>query len=66
MHNVRVVIKFFEGQDEDCNLGDSTSDSTEKLLQRGEGEGQYIRDFGKGGVRAIKHIFFCRKFLLVS
>ena len=31
---------------------------TEKLLQRDKGEGQYIRDFGGGGVHAIKHILF--------
>ena len=30
------------------------------------GRGQYICDFGEGGVPAIKHIFFCRMFLLVS
>ena len=40
---------------------------TEKLLQRDKGEGQYICDFGGGGVHAIKHIlfFFNRRFLLV-
>ena len=36
---------------------------TEKLLQRGRGEGQYVWDFGEGGVQAIR---FCRKFLLVA
>ena len=30
------------------------------------GERQYICDFGEGGLHAIKHIFYCRKFLLVS
>ena len=30
------------------------------------GKGQYICDFGKGGIHAIKHIFFCRRFLLVT
>jgi len=29
------------------------------------GEGQYIQDFGGGGIHAIKHIFF-QKHLLVS
>ena len=29
-----------------------------KLLQRGRGEGQYICDFGEGGVHAIKYIYF--------
>ena len=32
----------------------------------GGGEGQYICDFGEGGLHAIKHIFYFRKFLLVS
>ena len=42
------------GQNEDYSPGDSNSDSSEKLLQRGRGqEGQYICDFGEGGVHAI-------------
>ena len=28
---------FYLGQNEDCRLGDSTSDSSENLLQRGSG-----------------------------
>ena len=36
----------------------SHSDSSEKLLQRGRGEGQHMYDFGEGRIRAIKHIFF--------
>ena len=45
-------------------MGDNTSDSSEELLR--QGEGQYIHDFGEGGVHAIRHIFFCRSFLLVT
>ena len=30
--------------------------SSEKLLQRGKEEGQYICDFGDGGVHAAKHV----------
>ena len=45
------------GQNEDYSSGDRISDSSEKLLQRGRGEGQYICDFSEGGVRAIKHTF---------
>ena len=41
-----------------CSLGDNISDSFEKLLQRGRGEGQDICNFGEGGVHAINHIFF--------
>ena len=40
-------------QNENCSLGDSTSDNSEELLQRGSGEGQYICD-----LHAVKHIFF--------
>ena len=29
---------------------------TEKLLQRGERGGQYIRNFGEGGVHLIKYL----------
>ena len=39
------------------------SDSSEKLLQSSSGKGRYICDFGERGVHAIKHIFFCRKFV---
>jgi len=59
MHNVRV--KFYLGQKKDCSLGDSTSDGSEKLLQRGRGDGQYICDFGEGGAHEIRHIFFFQK-----
>ena len=37
-----LQVKFYLGQYEEFNPGDSTSDSPEKLLQRGSGEGQYI------------------------
>ena len=39
-------------------MGDSTSDNSEKLFQRGRGEGQYLCDFGKKGVYAIKQVYF--------
>ena len=41
-------VKFYLGQNEDCSLGDSTSDSSETLRQRGSGEGQETRDFSDG------------------
>ena len=49
-------VKFYLGQNADCSLGDSTSDSSEKVLQRGRGEGQYVYDFGEGVVHAIKDL----------
>ena len=42
-------VKFYLGQNKDYSQGDSTSLSSEKLLQRGKGKGQCIYDFGKGG-----------------
>ena len=58
MYSVRVMIKFCLEQYEDCSLRDSTSDSSEKLFQGGRGEGEYIYDFGKRGVCAIKHVYY--------
>ena len=51
---------FSLGQNEDWKQGDRTSDSSEKLFQRCRGlaGGRHICDFGKGGIRAIRHIFF--------
>ena len=51
-------LSFIWGKNEDYSPGDSTSDNSEKLLQRSRGEDHYMCDFGKGEVRAIKHIFF--------
>ena len=51
-------VKFYLGQNEDCSPVDSISDSSEKLLQRGKGERQYICDFGAGRVHATEHIHF--------
>ena len=42
--------EFYLGQNEDCSLGDSTSDSSERLLQRGSG-GRSIYDFYERGVQ---------------
>ena len=61
MHNVRVV-SFIWGQNEDYSPGDSTSDSSEKLLQRDMREGQYLCDLGEGRILAVKQIFFAEGF----
>ena len=60
-----LQAKFCLGQNEDYSPGDSSSDSSEKLLQRDSGENRYKLDFGEGGIYAIKRICFCRRFLLV-
>ena len=52
-----LQIKFYVGQNEDYSLGDSTSDSSEKLLQISRAEGQHMKDFGEWEIHAIKHIF---------
>ena len=57
-----VQVKFYLGQNEDCSPGDSITDSSEKLLQRGRGEGQYRGDFGKGSIYVIKQGFFAECF----
>ena len=51
-------VKLFEGQNEDHMLGDSISESSEKLLQRSNEEGEYMHNFGERRIEAIKHIFF--------
>jgi len=50
-------VKLYLGQREGYSPGNSISDSSEELLQRGKGEGQYICDFGEGGYGAVKHTF---------
>ena len=67
----RCEFSFIWGPNEACSPGDSISDGSEKLLQRGGapvGWGGEVRAhviLVKGGVHAIKHMFFCR-FLLVT
>ena len=47
---------------ENYSLGDSTSDSSGKLFQRGRGKRQCVCDFAKGGICAIKHTFSVESF----
>ena len=55
MLNVGAVsFSYIWGLTEDCSLGDSLSDSSEELFQRGKRGGQHICDFGEG-VCAVKH-----------
>ena len=62
MYNLKGA--FYLGQNEDCGLGDSTSDSSEKLLQRGRVVGQYVCGFGEGDYMQSS-TYFSRRFLLV-
>ena len=47
-------IKFYLGQNEDCSLGDSTSESSERLLQRGSGENSIYKILVREEFTAIK------------
>ena len=58
----KLWVKFYGEQNEDCSLGESTLDSSDKLLHRGSGEGQHRCDFGEGEVCSIKHIIFAEGF----
>ena len=53
-------LSFIWGQNEDCSPGDSTSDSFEKLLQRGCGERSMHMILVKGAFHAIQHLTFKR------
>ena len=53
-----LQVKFYLGQNEDCIPEESTSDSSERLLKRGRGKGQYVCDFGEGGIQTMEYIFF--------
>ena len=57
--------KFYLGQKEGCSLGGSTSDSSERLLQRGYWGGQYIRFRGRGSSMQ-SNTYFTRGFLLLD
>ena len=53
-------IKFYLGQNEDFSLGDSTSDSSEKLPQRSRGGRLIYVTLVKGDFSAIKHLSYKR------
>ena len=54
------------GQNEDYGLEDSIQVALRNCSKVVGGGGQYISDFGEGAVHAIKHVFFCRRFLLIT
>ena len=51
-------VKFYLRQNEDCNPGGSTSDSSERLLQSGSGEKSIYKVLVKGEFNTIKHLFY--------
>ena len=62
MHNLRVEVKFYQGQDEDCSPGGSISDSSERLLQSGSGGRPIYKDLVKGEFSTMKHSIYKRFF----
>ena len=53
------------GANEDCSPGDSTSDSSERLRQRGSGGRSIYKILVKGEFNAIKCLLY-KRFLLVK
>ena len=61
-------MKFYLGQNEDCSLGGSISDSSERLLQSGSGGRPIYKVLVKGEFNTMKHSFYkkvCFGFLLL-
>ena len=50
--------KFYLGQNEHCIPGDSTSDSSERLLQRGSGARSVYKILVRGEFNAVKCLFY--------
>ena len=49
-----LQVKFYLGQNEECSLEDSLSDSSERLLQSSSG-GRSIKVLVKGEFSTMKH-----------
>ena len=65
MYNMGVTsFKFYLGQNEGGCPGDITSESSERLLPRGKGEGQDTRCWGSGS-SVQSNAYFTKGFLLV-
>ena len=56
-------VKFYLGQNEDCSLGGSISDSSERLLLSGSGGKSIYKILVKGEFNAMKHSFYKRLFV---
>ena len=55
MCNLRVVCKFYLGQNEDCSWGGSISDSSEGLLQSSSGGKSIYKVLIKGEFKSMKN-----------
>ena len=65
IHNLRVVSEFCLGQNEDWSPGVSTSDRSEKQLQRGHRGRSLNKILVKGQFNAIKCLLYKRFFFLL-
>lgn len=57
-----LPVKFYLGQSEDCSLEGRTSDSSEKLLQRGGGKIAVYVILEKGEDMQLTTLFFAGSF----
>ena len=55
-----LQVKFYWGQNKNCSLGDSTSDSLERLLQRDSGVRSIYKVLVKGMFNVIKFLLYKR------
>ena len=58
-------MKFYLGQNEDCSLGGSISDSSERLLQSGSGGRPIYKVLVKGEFNTMKYSFYKKVFFLL-
>ena len=58
-----MSFKFYLGQNEDCSLGGSISDSSERLLPSGSGGQTIYKVLVKGKLNTMKHSFYKRIFV---
>ena len=56
-------LSFLWGQNEDCSLGESISDSSERLLQSCSGTKSICKAFMKGEFSTMRHSFYKRFFV---
>ena len=56
-------LSFVGGQNEECSLGGSMSNSSERLFQSGSGGKSIQKVLVKGAFTNMKHIFYKRIFV---
>ena len=60
-------VKFYLGQNEDCRLGDSTSDSLRDCSEEAVGESQYIRFWWRGSsIQSSTYFINTKSYLLIT